>query len=79
MNQKSLPDKKHKRIALGCYLHEIRFSYGLTLHDVAMATNLHQNSISRAEHGFNTTLNTLVELADYYQISISELFHEQAN
>ena len=76
MKQKSLPDKNYKRLAVGCYLHEIRFSYGLTLHDVAMATNLHQNSISRAEHGFNTTLNTLIELTDYYQISISELFNE---
>ncbi len=77
MKQNSLPNTKQERLAeLGCYLHEIRLSYGLTLHDVAMATKLHQNSISRAEHGFNITLNTLAELADYYQISISELFND---
>jgi len=77
MNQKSLLVKNHKKLAeLGCYLHEIRFSQGDTLQDVAKATDLHKNSISRAEHGFNITLNTLVELADYYQISIEELFHD---
>jgi len=77
MKQKSLPDKNHKALAeLGCYLHEIRFSNGLTLHDVAKATNLHQNSISRAEHGFNVTLNTLAELADFYQISFHDLFSD---
>jgi transcriptional regulator with XRE-family HTH domain len=77
MQQKTLPNKNHKKLdELGSYLFEIRFSYGLTLHDVAMATKLHQNSISRIEHGFNMTLNSLVKLADYYQISISELFND---
>jgi len=77
MQQKTLSNKNHKKLAeLGSYLYEIRFSYGLTLHDVAVDTKLHQNSISRIEHGFNMTLNSLVKLADYYQISISELFND---
>jgi transcriptional regulator with XRE-family HTH domain len=77
MKQKSLPDKNHKGLTeLGCYLREIRFTYGLSLNEVAKATNLHQNSISRAEHGFNITLNTLAELADYYQISFHDLFSD---
>lgn len=51
---------------LGHRLRSIRKSRGLTLAEVADATGLHTTTVSRAEHGDNPTLLTVVRLLRAY-------------
>ena len=68
----------HQKILLelGLFFREHRLYDGLTISDVANDLDLHKTTIARAEHGCNITLSSLLVLADYYQIPISQIFKD---
>lgn len=51
---------------VGARLRALRKARGLTLAEVADATGLHTTTVSRAEHGDNPTLLTVVRLLRAY-------------
>ncbi len=51
---------------MGARLRALRKARGLTLAEVADATGLHTTTVSRAEHGDNPTLLTVVRLLRAY-------------
>ena len=63
-----------KRISI--YLKEIRFNLGLTQEMVCEEIDLHPNSLVRMENSKNFTILSLFELAEYYDIPISEIFFD---
>ena len=63
--------------AIGNYLRELRFSEGLTIKELSEHSDLHRNTIQRAETGHVTlkiifTLAEVFELTPYDIISIIE-------
>ncbi len=65
---------QHKMNLLSQYLVECRFNENLSQRDVSEEIDIHRNTIVRAENGKNITLVSLFMLADYYEMSISDLF-----
>ena len=75
--KKKISEENKKRLeAIASYFRELRFSEGLTQAEVGQNVKLHQNTVSRIENARNVTLNTLFDLADYYQIPIHQIFDE---
>jgi transcriptional regulator with XRE-family HTH domain len=58
---------------LGTFLRELRVNSGLRQSDVSAAINLSRNSISRIERSHNFSVIHLFELADFYDLPISEI------
>ena len=78
MKPEPIPEHYQKRLdsrnkLLGQHLKEFRFSEGMTQEEVSQEIELHRNTIIRAETGNNITLGSLFILADFYEISVSEL------
>jgi len=74
MNNIKIPNHQKKLNILSQYLREIRFNENLSQIEVSNELDLHYNTILRAENGKNMTILTLFELADFYEIQVSELF-----
>ena len=74
MSRKPVSNINRKRLLeLSTFLRELRLNNNLTQQDLSNY-NLHRNTIIRAENNHNITLITLFELADAFDISLSELF-----
>ncbi len=74
MNTKPIPKLHQKKLdLLGCYLKKLRINENMSQHEVGEQTNLHHNTIQRAESGANATLLTYIELVELYQVSLSDL------
>ncbi|MGA2408559.1 MAG: helix-turn-helix transcriptional regulator [Bacteroidales bacterium] len=74
MSRKPVSNINRKRLLeLSTFLRELRLNSNLTQQDLSNY-NLHRNTIIRAENNHNITLITLFELADAFDISLSELF-----
>lgn len=74
MKPEQIPEHHLKRHdALSLYLRELRYSEGKTLLELSEHLDIHRNTIQRAETGKNITLGSLFILADFYEISVSEL------
>ena len=74
MKSKPIPEPHQKKLELlGLYLKNLRINENLTLVEVGEQTNLHHNTIQRAESGANSTLLTYLELSDFYCVQLSEL------
>lgn len=74
MSRKPITEQNYKRFeVLSIFLKELRVSSGITQQELV---NLHRNSVSRAENFHNMTLSTLFQLADAYEISLSQLFQD---
>lgn len=77
MNTKTISEQNLKRLKyIGIFLKNLRMNDGLTQQEVGMQTNLHRNTIHRVENSKNITLLSLMELCDYYNISLAELFFD---
>jgi len=59
---------------VGLFLKNMRLIECYTQQEVADQVNLHRNSIYRAENAKNINLLTLLELCDFYCVSLGELF-----
>ena len=74
MKTKPIPETHQKKLdLLGRYLKNLRINENMTLVEVGEQTNLHHNTIQRAEAGANSTLLTYLEIADFYQVLLSDL------
>lgn len=61
-------------------LKELRIKRGITQQRLAIELNLNQNSISRYESGLRKAdYQTLILLADYFQVSIDYLLERTDN
>jgi len=77
MYRKSPTEENRQRlIELSTFLKELRINSGMTQQELGNDLNLHRNSISHAENYHNITLLTLFQLADAYEIRLSELFQD---
>lgn len=77
MSSKPIPEQHQKRLEyLSTYLLELRFAEGMTQQELSQHMNLHRNSIIRAENAKNLTLISIFEMADTFDISITELFQD---
>ena len=76
MSIKPNPEHHKRLIAMASLLKELRFNVGLTQQELSQLLNLHRNTIHRAENFHNMTLSTLFQLADAYEISLSQLFQD---
>jgi transcriptional regulator with XRE-family HTH domain len=66
-------------LELGERLREVRRARGLTLHDVQNRTGRHFSTIARYERGERRpSVAFLRELAEIYELSVSELLGERA-
>ena len=62
------------QIKIGEFLKELRKEKGLTQEQLAEQFNVSRRSVSRWETGNNMPdLDTLIEMADYYEIDLREL------
>ena len=73
--QKKSPseENQHRLKYLGTHLRELRINSGLRQSDVGSAINLSRNSISRIERSHNFSVIHLFELADFYDLTASEI------
>lgn len=66
----------HRLECLSNFLKEYRINSGITQSELSKMSNVHRNTIIRAENANNLTLISVFELADALDISILELFQE---
>jgi transcriptional regulator with XRE-family HTH domain len=74
---KSRPTQKnHQKIlnAVSSYLKELRYSENLTQNQVSEETGLHRNTLGNIENSKPCSLQTILILCEFYQISPSFLF-----
>jgi transcriptional regulator with XRE-family HTH domain len=75
MNTKSVPEEQLKQLyGISNYLKELRINENMTQLEVSHETGLHRNTMLRVESSKNFTLLTFLLLADFYNISPSQLF-----
>jgi transcriptional regulator with XRE-family HTH domain len=69
-------EKNHKKIlkAVSAYLKELRYTDNLTQNQVSEETGLHRNTLGNIENSKPCSLQTILILCDFYQISPSYLF-----
>lgn len=74
MSKNPISQIHQKRLdSISFYLRELRFAEGMTQFEISQEFKLHKNTIWRVENGMNFTLVTLFEIADLYDIPISEV------
>jgi len=68
--------KNHQKIvnAVSAYLKELRYSENLTQNQVSEETGLHRNTLGNIENSKPCSLQTILILCEFYQISPSFLF-----
>jgi DNA-binding XRE family transcriptional regulator len=72
MSRKSTTDEnRQKLLELSTFLREYRINSGYTQ---AQVSNLHRNTMIRIENSHNFNVISLFKLADFYNISISQIF-----
>lgn len=77
MIKKQIPDQHQKRLDyISTFLKEFRLSEGMTQKELSINSNLHRNTIIRAENAENLTLLSVFELADSLDISLHDLFQD---
>lgn len=78
-NTKILPtielNPHHKRLCyIAQYLKELRLNEGYTQIEAASYIGINRGSLHNAENGHNVTINTILKIADFYELSLSEFF-----
>lgn len=67
-------DNQYRLLLISTFLKEYRINSGFTQEELSQQSNLHRNTIIRAENAKNITLLSLFELADALDLSPKELF-----
>jgi len=70
------PENRQRLSYLSSFLREMRVNSGYTQEQVAREINLSRNSISKIENMGFFRIQHLFLLADFYEISMNELFSE---
>lgn len=74
---KIVPEENQRILSeIASYLHEYRIQCGYTRDELCQITNVHRNTILRAEKGRNISLLTLIEIANSLELPLKELFWE---
>ena len=60
----------------GKNIRDLRMKNNLTQRDLADKSGLEESAIQRIERGYNSTLKTLLKLANAFDISLEEFFKE---
>ena len=77
MSSKPIPHHHLERLnAIGTFLRELRFNFGMSQQELSQNMNLHRNTIQRGENSQNLTLLSIFELADALDININQLFQD---
>jgi transcriptional regulator with XRE-family HTH domain len=72
MSGKTITDNHRQRLLeLSMFLRELRINSGFNQSEVS---SLHRNTLMRIENSHNFNIISLFELADFYDISVSEIF-----
>lgn len=66
----------HRLECLSNFLKEYRINSGITQDELSHLSNLHRNTIIRAENCRNITILSLMELADALDVDLVELFYD---
>ena len=74
MNTKPIPKHQKRQLeVLGVYLRNLRINHNMTIWEVSEQIPLHRNTIQRIESGSNSTLLSVIVLAEYFEVKTSEL------
>ncbi len=77
MIKKQIPDQHQKRLDyISTFFKELRLSEGMTQKELSINSNLHRNTIIRAENAENLTLLSVFELVDTLDINLNDLFQD---
>lgn len=77
MIKKQIPDHHQKRLDyISTFIKELRLSEGMTQKELSRNSNLHRNTIIRAENAENLTLLSVFELVDTLDINLNDLFQD---
>jgi len=60
---------------VGKRIKELRKEQGLTQRDLSDKSEMEESAIQRIERGYNSTLKTLLKIANAFDIPFSELFN----
>jgi transcriptional regulator with XRE-family HTH domain len=55
---------------LGRFFREFRFNYGLTQIELSENTHVHRRTIQRLESGENITIESLMKIADFFEMDL---------
>jgi transcriptional regulator with XRE-family HTH domain len=69
-------DHQKKLEAVSSFLREYRINSGISRKELSGFTNLHLNTIARAEHSKNISLLNLIKIAENLDVSWKEIFFE---
>jgi transcriptional regulator with XRE-family HTH domain len=69
-------DNHDRLTAISNFIKGYRINSGITQEELSQQSNLHRNTIIRAENAKNITLLSLLEMADALEISPEELFYD---
>ena len=74
---KIVPEENQRILTeIASFLHEYRLQCGYTRDELCQITNVHRNTILRAEKGQNISLLTLIEICNSLELPLKELFWE---
>lgn len=58
----------------GKHIKDLRKKFNLTQRDLADKSELEETAVQRIERGYNSTLKTMLKIANAFDIELSELF-----
>jgi len=78
MIKKTYPQEYHEKLKnIASLIREYRLANGYTQMELAKNLNLHRNTLSRVERGYDHHIFNLLEIAATLEINLSELFYEE--
>lgn len=77
MAKKTYPKEYYKKLDyVAALIREYRINSGYSQMELSEYSNLHRNTLSRAERGENITILSLIELCETLELDLKELFCE---
>jgi len=78
MIKKTYPQEYYKKLdSIAALIKEYRLNSGYTQTELAEYLNLHRNTLSRVERGYDCHILNLIDIALTLDIDLSELFYEE--
>ena len=78
MIKKTYPQEYYKKLKnIATLIKEYRLNSGYTQMELAEYLNLHRNTLSRVERGYDCHILNLIEITETLEIDLSELFYEE--
>lgn len=78
MIKKTYPQEYYKKLDnIAALIKEYRLANGYSQMELAEYLNLHRNTLSRVERGYDCHILNLIDIARTLEIDLSELFYEE--